>query len=405
MSSSLSNSSSSHTSNANASIQACFGELEDSRMGGKIRHKLPDIIVPTICAVLCGRTHGVRADTRVDVENFGNGRREWFETFLELSNGIPSHDTFGRVFALLSPTGLEAGFVKRVQSVAQLLEGEAVAIDGKTLRRSYDSASDTAAIHMASAWASRNSMVLGQLKTETKSNEITAIPELLKVLELKGCIVTIDAMGCQKKIAAQIVGQGADYVLGLKGNQSNLHEAVEERFEEVRQQEPQDRGGDDSQGDYSERTEQGHGRIETRRCRIIPADEELPDYKKWESLATLVCIESERTVADGEPTGFDETTTDCRYFISSPDCSAEQMAVAVRLHWGIENFVHWILDVAFREDECRVRTGHAAQNLSLIRRLTLNLLKHEKSAKVGIGAKRLKAAWDDDYLSKVLSSA
>jgi len=389
----------SSTSNANASIQECFGELEDPRMGGKIRHKLLDILVVTICAVLCG------ADTWVDVENFGNGRRQWFDTFLELPNGIPSHDTFGRVFALLSPTGLEAGFVKWVQSVAQVLEGEVVAIDGKTLRRSYDSASDTAAIHMVSAWASRNSMVLGQLKTEAKSNEITAIPELLKVLELKGCIVTIDAMGCQKKIAAQIVEQGADYVLGLKGNQSSLHDAVEERFEEVRQQESQNGDGDDSEVDYYERTEKGHGRVETRRCWIIPADKELPDYKRWKNLRTLVRIESDRAVADGVPTGLDETTTESRYFISSLDCSAERMAVAVRLHWGIENSVHWVLDVAFREDECRVRAGHAAENLSIIRRLTMNLLKQEKSAKVGIRAKRLKAAWDGEYLSKALSSA
>ena len=397
MSSSASNSSSSN--NANVSIQACFSELEDPRMGGKIRHKLLDIILLVLCAVLCG------ADTWVDVENFGKGRREWFGEFLELPNGIPSHDTFGRVFALLFPKGLEAGFVTWVQSVAQVLAGEVVAIDGKTLRRSYDSASDTAAIHMVSAWASRNSMVLGQLKTEAKSNEITAIPELLKVLELKGCIVTLDAMGCQKKIAAQIVEQGADYVLGLKGNQSNLHEAVEERFEEVRQQEPQHGEGDDSEVDYYERTEKGHGRVETRRCWILPADKELPDYENWENLKTLVCIESERSVADDQPKGLDETTTESRYFISSLDCSAEQMAVAVRLHWGIENSVHWVLDVAFREDECRVRAGHAAENLSIIRRLTMNLLKHEKSAKVGIRAKRLKAAWDDDYLSKALSSA
>jgi len=285
-----------------------------------------------------------------------------------------------------------------VQSVAQVLDGQVVAIDGKTLRRSYDSASERAAIHMVSAWTARNSMVLGQLKTEAKSNEITAIPELLKVLELKGCMVTIDAMGCQKKIAAQIVEQGADYVLGLKGNQSNLHDAVEEQFEQVRQEEPPHGEGDDAAADYYERTEKGHGRIETRRCWILPAGKELPDYEKWASLETLVCIESERTVAD-------ETTTDRRYFISSLDCSAEQMAVAVRQHWGIENSVHWILDVAFREDECRIRTGHAPENLSLIRRLTMNLLKQEKSAKVGIRAKRLKAAWDDEYLSKVLSSA
>jgi len=373
-----------------ASIQECFADLSDPRMEGKVHHKLLDLIVLTLCAVLCG------ADTWVDVEAYGYAKREWFETFLELPNGIPSHDTFGRVFALIAPAELEACFVKWVQAVAQVMEGEVVAIDGKTLRRSYDSASDQAAIHMVSAWATANSMVLGQLKTQAKSNEITAIPELLKVLELKGCIVTIDAMGCQKEIAAQIVDAGADYVLALKGNQGSLHEAVRERLEEARREPQQEENSRELHPDYHESSQKGHGRLETRRCWVLPAEEGLPGYQDWKSLTTLALVESERCVGN-------KTTVECRYYISSVDGGAEQLAAAVRQHWGIENRLHWVLDIAFREDESRVRNGHAAENLAILRRLSLNLLKQEKSAKIGTKAKRLRAGWDNDYLLKVLS--
>lgn len=374
-------------SSPGASIQECFADLPDPRMEAKTRHKLLDIITITICAVLCG------ADTWVDVEAYGNAKRQWFETFLELPNGIPSHDTFGRVFSLVSSTDLEACFANWVRTVARVMKGEVVAIDGKTLRRSYDSASDKPAIHMVSAWASANSLVLGQLKTEEKSNEITAIPELLRVLELKGCLVTIDAMGCQKEIAAQIVEQEADYVLALKGNQGRLHDAVCERFEAARRE--QEENSTHLKLDYHETTEKGHGRLETRRCWVLPADNGLPGYEGWTDLESLILVESERCAGG-------ETSTECRYYLSSVEASAEAMAAAVRAHWGIENSTHWILDVAFREDESRVRKGHAAANLSIIRRLALNLLKREKSAKMGTKAKRLKAGWDNDYLVKVL---
>lgn len=371
-------------SNTGTSIQECFGDLPDPRMEGKVHHKLLDIVVIAICAVLSG------ADTWVDVEAYARAKREWFQTFLQLPNGIPSHDTFGRVFSLLSPVEVAARFARWVQGVAQVLTGERIAIDGKTLRRSHDAASEKSAIHMVSAWAGRANLVLGQLKTEEKSNEITAIPELLKMLELKGCLVTMDAIGCPKEIAQQIVDAGADYVLGLKGNQGNLHEAVQERFENARQ------NGNQGQLDACESTEKGHGRVETRRCFLLPADEELPGYQDWEGLQTLVLVESERRVAD-------KTSLETRYYISSAGGSAEEFAGAVRGHWGIENSVHWILDIAFREDECRVRKGYAAENLGILRRLALNLLKQEKSTKVGTKAKRLMAASDNDYLLKVLS--
>jgi len=329
-------------------ISGHFADLEDPRIDRTKLHQLLDIIIIAICAVICG------ADTWVDVEEFGNAKIDWFRTFLELPNGIPSHDTFGRVFALLDPDQFRCGFVSWVQGISQITDGEIVALDGKRLRRSHDSALGKAAIHMVSAWASANRLVLGQLKVDEKSNEITAIPELLRLLTLKGCIVTIDAMGCQTEITQTIIDEGADYVLALKGNQGTLHRDVQDLFAYA-----QENNFQDMAHDFHETTEKGHGRIEIRSHWTISEPEFVaylnPDGA-WAGFQSIGMVESERRIGE-------ETTHETRYYISSLSGDARELGEAVRAHWGIENSVHWVLDVAFREDDSRVRKGNGAQNL------------------------------------------
>lgn len=360
-----------------------FASLEDPRVLGRNRHNLIDILVIAICGVICS------ADDWVSIAEFGEAKEDWFREFLELPNGIPSHDTFGRTFSLLSPEAFQESFISWVRSLTGVFEG-LVAIDGKTLRRSHDRRSGKAAIHMVSAWASENSFVLGQVKTEEKSNEITAIPELLRALSLKGCLVTIDAMGCQKAIAKQIVEQGGDYLLALKGNQSNLADEVEAVFSVA-----DGVGYEGYAVDYYETEERNHGRHEIRRYWSLAIKDLLVHAGPWANLSMIGMMESERTVNE-------ETSIEYRYYIASIENSATEFARAVRGHWGIENGLHWVLDVALREDDCRVRKGNAPENLALLRHIAINAVKQEKTKKLGVKNKRLKAGWDETYLAKIM---
>lgn len=359
--------------------------IPDPRIDRQKRHKLEDILAIAVCAIICG------ADDWVSIEEFGKAKFTWFKTFLDLPNGIPSHDTFGRVFSLIAPSHFQRCFISWVESVTDILQGQVVAIDGKTLRRSHDKKSAKSAIHMVSAWAANNRIVLGQVKTEEKSNEITAIPELLEVLDISGCIVTIDAMGCQKKIAAKIIEKEADYILALKGNQGNFAKDVEKYFTEA--------DNNDYRGmsvDFYETKDVNHGRIEYRRYWITDSIDKIKGIQSWQGLNTVAMVESERHIDD-------DVSIEHRYYISSIDINAKLFGQAVRAHWGIENSVHWVLDIAFREDDSRVRTGNAAENLATTRHIALNLLKNEKTAKIGVKNKRLKAGWDHSYLAKLLT--
>lgn len=372
--------------NPAATIAEHFSELEDPRRYNK-RHLLHDIIVIAICAAICG------ADDWVAVEEFGHAKRSWFEEFLELPHGIPSHDTFGDVFGVLDPEQFRRGFIQWVQAVNEVTRGQIVPIDGKKLRRSHDRTLGKNAIHMVSAWAAENHVVLGQVKVDDKSNEITAIPQLLDLLEISGCIVTIDAMGCQREIARKIVeDKDADYVLALKGNQSGLFEDVKGLFEHA-----QEVGFENCE--HHRTKEKGHGRLEVRECWTLSDPESLASIQSlanWRDLRTVIMVKSERFVGD-------KRSEESRYYISSLSGDAERALEAVRGHWGIENKVHWVLDIAFREDDCRIRKGNGAQNFAILRHIALNLLKQEKTAKCGVKTKRLKAGWDESYLLKVLS--
>lgn len=369
-------------------IAAHFDDLEDPRRTFLNDHPLINIITIALCAIIAG------AETWTDIESFGQNKQAWLGRFLDLKNGIPSHDTFGRVFASLDPEQFQRCFLSWVQAVFEVTHGQVVAIDGKKVRHSFDQTLGKAAIHMVSAWAVANELVLGQVKVDDKSNEITAIPVLLALLDITGCIVTIDAIGCQTEIARQIIDQGGNYLLTVKENQGHLHEDIALFFELAQQN-----GFAKVDHTYHQTVNGGHGRIEKRQCWVISCGDSLSflrNYGDWAKLQSIVMIQSERHIDD-------LVSQETRYFISSLANDAQQILAAKRSHWAIENKLHWVLDVAFREDDSRVRQGNAAQNLTVLRHMALNLLKQEKTAKGGIQAKRLKAAWNDDYLLKVLS--
>lgn len=364
-----------------------FENVSDPRRDQGKRHPLLDIVTIAICAVICG------ADNWVEIERYGQAKYDWLKTFLELPHDIPSHDTIEDVFARIDPDEFHSGFMSWTESIAERMEQEVIALDGKVVCGSKDVASGKGAINLVSAWASKAGLALGQVKSDQKSNEITAIPELLDLLVIKGCIITIDAIGCQTDIAEKIVEMEADYILQVKGNQGQLHADMKDLFagcDEV--------AFDDVPHDYHQTVNKGHGRIEIRQCWTLQDPQYLHylhNHSDWRKLHTVIRVKRERRIGD-------KVTCEESFYISSSDGTAAQHLEAIRRHWHIENCLHWVLDVAFGEDACRVRKGYGAENFAVLRKMALVLLKRETTVKIGIKAKRLQAGWDNRYLFKVL---
>jgi predicted transposase YbfD/YdcC len=366
------------------SILHHFAALEDPRVERTRQHYLLDMVAIALCGVVCG------ANNWSALALWGWANHDWLKTFLELPGGIPSHDTFGRVFALLDPEQFAACFSSWMAAVCQRLGLKQVAIDGKALRRSHDRGKGKAALHLISAWAVEKGLTLGQRAVDGKSNEITAIPELLRLLDVAGALVTIDAMGCQKDIAATIRAEGADYLLAVKENQPHLYEDIDGMMAKAL-----DTDFAGLKYDYAEASGRGHGRQEERCCWVFEGLDAIRERELWADLRSIVVVVCTRTVGD-------ESSSEMRYYISSRSVGAAAMLQAVRRHWGIENECHWVLDVCFREDDSRLREGHGAENFALLRKVALALLKKAKGVKEGMECRRLAAGWNRTYLLNVL---
>ena len=367
-------------------LRAHFAVLSDPRVARTKKHLLSDILFIAICTIACD------GEGFTDMEVFGRAKEEWLRKYLELPGGIPSHDTFGRVFSIIDPEAFTECFVNWTQAIHTATAGEVVALDGKTVRHSFDTATGKSALHLVSAWASENGLALGQVKVDDKSNEITAIPKLLEMIDVKGRIITTDAMGCQKDIVKRIIDKNGDYVLCLKGNQESLHDEVKFFFEECRAADFKD-----VDHSYFDSVEKDHGRIEIRRCWVVEDDaiRWLERQDQWPGLKSIAAIEGKRRIGN-------KTTIETRYFISSLAGRASKVMSAAREHWAIENSLHHVLDVTFNEDASRIRRDNAPENLTILRKIVINLVKKQKNTKASIRGKLKRAAWDNSYLETIL---